>query len=169
MFTKNVDFELVYILTIGTVYWCHRDIMLNYFIFSGNWVKYLIKRRHSLVFSTFWNYVLLTGCRCEERAPFFAAHAWGLHSPLPHSHCSFWYLSSPLQTPCSCLPQSCFPGLKCLLSRPSVSSSGAIYSIKLSSPFDQNHDANKCKQPLNLTTSFCSWGSKLRVNWPCRD
>lgn len=67
MFTKNVNFEMVCILTIGIVYQCHRGIMLNYFVSSGNRVKCLIKYRHSsMVFSTLWNYVLLTGYKCKE-------------------------------------------------------------------------------------------------------
>lgn len=43
MFTKNVTFELVYILTTGTAYWCHSGMMLNSSIFSGSWVKCLLK------------------------------------------------------------------------------------------------------------------------------
>lgn len=147
MFTKNVNFELTYILTIGTVYWCHRGIMLNYFMVSGNWVKCLIKCRHSLVFPTLWNYVLYPmDISVRNTAHSVSVVPEGYHGhPLPHSLLPY-DACLPLQIPCVRLPQP--PVLVgnafCL---PSVSSSGATYSIELSSAFNQNHDANKCRQP----------------------
>lgn len=71
MFMKNGNFELVYTLTVATVYRCHRGIMLIDFVFSGNGVKCVLKcRPSSLVFSTLWNCVPLPGCECGEWSSF---------------------------------------------------------------------------------------------------
>lgn len=141
-------------------------------LFSGNWVKCLIKCCHSL-------YFLLSGimyCNWLDVSVRNTVHSVLVvpegrrRHPFTSLPWFLWCLSSPLQTPCLRLPQPRCPGLKCLLSLLSVSSSGATYTTKPSSAFNQNHDANKCRQPRNLATSFCSWSNKPRdVNWPCWD
>lgn len=167
MFTKNVSFELVYILTTGTAYWCHSGMMLNSSIFSGSWVKCLLKCCRSWCF-------LQSGIMCSNWPGVSvrtAAHVCGQRlglqgppaPPARRPHEARLLPAGPVPPPASA-PCPCGEGLLCL---PSVSSSGATYSVTLSSAFTQNQDANKCRQPLNLTTSFRSRGSKPRgVNWP---
>lgn len=91
----------------------------------------------------------------------------GYHShPLPHSHGPC--VSSP---PNPMLPPTSVP--LSLSEMPSLSSCSVQLRCHLihrpCSAFDQNHDANKCMQPLNLTASFCSGAAKPRkVNWLTR-